>query len=500
MKVLLPVLLALLTVTVVSATGHAAMRASNSFRPEMSAQLDNTVALGAYVAGVTATNSAPLSAFGVLVGKMPVYGLAFQGWSSPRNGFDAGLFESYRLLGSQLVLTWQPGGTEGIQQPAVSWRSLAQGASLLPGTNETLDTYITKWAQNAKNYGHPVLVRLMHEMNGSWYPWGYGVNGNTNPADFVAAWRHVVDIFRSVGATNVQFIWCVAAAASSSADASLFPGDAYVDWLSIDGYNRVPQEWTSLFDRFAVPYRILTALSNKPIMIGETASIEQTISGGQSKADWIRQGFLTSIPQSFPQIKAILWFNHAGQTGEDYPVDSSASSLDAYRQVVTNSYYQGTAIASSPPTPTSTSMPAPIVTATRQPSATPEPSTGNRPTPTVRFQLDAVRVQNSARPNWGKHAKSVPRIRTGHRVVLAIYVTIEQLPRKVSLKLVWVAKRGAHVVTTHRAQISFSSGRGRRYSAHWVHDFRTIGAYSVTGTATIEGQTKLKAVKFKVTR
>ncbi len=36
---------------------------------------------------------------------------------------------------------------------------------------------------------------------------GLGVNGD-QPGEFVAAWRHVHDIFTSVGATNATWVWC----------------------------------------------------------------------------------------------------------------------------------------------------------------------------------------------------------------------------------------------------------------------------------------------------
>src|SRR5690349_24021953 len=41
------------------------------------------------------------------------------------------------------------------------------------------------------------------QMNGDWqFPWSAQLNGNT-PADYIAAWRHVHDLFAQAGATNV---------------------------------------------------------------------------------------------------------------------------------------------------------------------------------------------------------------------------------------------------------------------------------------------------------
>ena len=63
------------------------------------------------------------------------------------------------------------------------------------------------WRENAKAIRRqrwPVVLRFAHEMNGHWYPWGAH---RTDPADFVAAWRHIHDVFRTVGATNVIWTW-----------------------------------------------------------------------------------------------------------------------------------------------------------------------------------------------------------------------------------------------------------------------------------------------------
>jgi hypothetical protein len=69
------------------------------------------------------------------------------------------------------------------------------------------DNYIRSWAAAAKSWGQPLFLRYAWEMNAPWFSWGSGANGTTG-ADYVAAWRHVHDIFQSVGATNVKWVWC----------------------------------------------------------------------------------------------------------------------------------------------------------------------------------------------------------------------------------------------------------------------------------------------------
>jgi beta-mannanase len=72
-------------------------------------------------------------------------------------------------------------------------------------------------------------------MNGDWFPWDEGVNGNT-PGQFVQAWRHVHDIASAVGATNVTWVWCPNVTPINNLG-EFYPGDAYVDWTCLDGYN-----------------------------------------------------------------------------------------------------------------------------------------------------------------------------------------------------------------------------------------------------------------------
>jgi beta-mannanase len=138
------------------------------------------------------------------------------------------------------------------------------------------------------------MLRFNHEMNGWWFPWAEGrtstgvVNGNS-PGDYVKAWRHVHDIFTRVGATNVSWLWSpnIVAVNTNYADlASVYPGDAYVDWTGVDGYNWGTSDpdfdWQSFADVFGDIYPKLAA-KGKPIIIGEMASDEV----GGSKAQWI---------------------------------------------------------------------------------------------------------------------------------------------------------------------------------------------------------------------
>jgi hypothetical protein len=68
------------------------------------------------------------------------------------------------------------------------------------------DTYLRSWANALAAWDQPFMLRLFPEMNGGWETYSPGVNGQT-PAQFIAAWRHIWNVFRSAGANKVMFVW-----------------------------------------------------------------------------------------------------------------------------------------------------------------------------------------------------------------------------------------------------------------------------------------------------
>jgi mannan endo-1,4-beta-mannosidase len=119
-------------------------------------------------------------------------------------------------------------------------------------------------------YAHPVILSFGHEMNGHWYPWGYM---HTSPAVFVAAWRHIVTLFRGLGTQNVIWLWTVNIVETSGGilpPGSWWPGSSYVTWVGIDGYYYSPSmTFAYLFGPTIAAVRELTS---DPILIAETAA------------------------------------------------------------------------------------------------------------------------------------------------------------------------------------------------------------------------------------
>jgi len=268
-------------------------------------------------------------------------------WGTESGVFDPSIFQYVDERGGVPLVTWEAwvpiyaGGVAVADQPDFSLSNLVSG---------TYDTYIDSWANGLAEWGKPALLRFGHEMNGDWYPWGVGANGNT-AQQFVDAWLYLHDRFTAAGAENVYWVWSPFASAETAvrgesvALADVFPGDTYVDFVGATGFNwgDTPQPWgvagwDSFTDIFQGIYAELQALSTRSVIITETASAEF----GGDKAEWITSAFLTEIPERFPAIEAVVWFNVLKET--DWRIDSSVESLRAFVTAANSPEMQGTLI------------------------------------------------------------------------------------------------------------------------------------------------------------
>ncbi len=132
------------------------------------------------------------------------------------------------------------------------------------------DAYLARYAQHVRAFGSPVAISFGHEMNGYWYSWSHR---HVSPAVFVAAWRHIVTVFRQQRADNVTWLWTVNIIdrrGGIPSPAPWWPGSSYVNWVGIDGYYYKPSwKFASLFGPTIKAVRGLTL---DPILISETAA------------------------------------------------------------------------------------------------------------------------------------------------------------------------------------------------------------------------------------
>ena len=261
-------------------------------------------------------------------------------------GFRADLMNKARIRGYLPVLSWGSySAAAGPQQKAYRLAEIIDGR---------YDAFIRAWATEAKRWGHPFFLRFDWEMNTNSVPYSEHSNGN-RPGEFVRMWRHVHDLFQQVGATNVTWVWCpnVEYPTSVKPLASLYPGDAYVDWTCLDGYNwgtnpHHRDVWRSFGEVFRSTYDLVTRriAPTKPLMIGETASTEI----GGSKARWITNALTRQVPYGFPQIQALVWFNKYWG-GMDWPIESSRAARQALRAAIQSHVYSANRFAHADTSP-----------------------------------------------------------------------------------------------------------------------------------------------------
>ncbi|HEY2317449.1 MAG TPA: glycosyltransferase family 2 protein [Solirubrobacteraceae bacterium] len=220
--------------------------------------------------------------------------------------------------GSIPEISWEPWDYSGsaTDQPQFTLASIIDGRH---------DAYIRRWARTLRRYGHPVYLRFAQEMNGNWYPWSEAVNGN-HPGQFVAAWRHVHQMFTELGADNVRWIWSPAAG-TAHLDAGLYPGRAFVDIVGVSAFNGGSHlkwgGWRSFARIFNPTARSLAAIApGKPVQISEVASAE----GGGSKAAWISAMF--NDLRAHPEVTSMLWYDLRKQA--DWPVSSDPAAARAF--------------------------------------------------------------------------------------------------------------------------------------------------------------------------
>jgi mannan endo-1,4-beta-mannosidase len=253
--------------------------------------------LGAFVKGVPASY-APLESFANTTGVQQNVALYYSGW---HEGFQSAFAIQAKDKGAVPLVQIDP--------TKVSLRAIVAG-----DYDTYLETFATAVASYGRNTGRGVIIGFGHEMNGDWYSWGYH---HVAPALFVAAWRHVVNVFRQQGADDVTWLWTVNVISKSTgipSPAAWWPGSSYVTWVGIDGYYLKPS-WT-FASLFGPTIKAVRALTLDPILVSETGAL----ASARQPAD---------IADLFRGVRAygllgFVWFD-AAHGADDWRLDSPAA-------------------------------------------------------------------------------------------------------------------------------------------------------------------------------
>jgi mannan endo-1,4-beta-mannosidase len=184
------------------------------------------------------------------------------------------------------------------------------------------DAYLSYYAEAVRAYGDPVILSFGHEMNGSWYSWGYR---HTSPASFIAAWRHIVSMFRALGAKNVTWLWTVniinnTQSGTIPSPAAWWPGRSYVTWVGIDGYYLKPS-W-AFAPLFGPTIGVVRQLTDDPILIAETGAVPAA--GQRAKIDNLFAGVRAY------GLLGFVWFDSINSANLDFTI-SGPAAIAAFR-------------------------------------------------------------------------------------------------------------------------------------------------------------------------
>jgi beta-mannanase len=263
---------------------------------------DQASYLGVFESGALQSYQ-PVADFSKAAGMPPNLVGYYSGWEEP---FQVSFAETVRSHGAATLLQWDPTGT--------SVSKIAAGG---------FDSYLRSFARSVRDFGHPVVIGFGHEMNAYWYSWG---STHLPASTFVAAWRHIVTLFRDQGVRNVTWLWTLQADESGTGPiASWWPGAQYVTWVGIDGYYYHSSEtFFSIFGQTIAQVRMFTGL---PILLSEV--------GVGPDADQARK-----IPELFAGMRqygtiGLVWFDiaqHQGVYHQDWHIEDNPAAETAFRR------------------------------------------------------------------------------------------------------------------------------------------------------------------------
>jgi hypothetical protein len=241
--------------------------------------------LGVYEAGAP-PGYEPIADFAQSVGRQPNLAGYYSGWVEP---FATSFADRVRRHGLIPYVQIDP--------------TYASVAAIAAGD---YDTYLRSYAQSVRDFGHAVVIGFGHEMNAPWYSWGYG---HVPPATFVAAWRHIVTLFRGQGADNVTWLWTVNQDRPGTGPiASWWPGPQYVTWVGIDGYYFRPSDTFSKV--FGQTIDQVRAFTGKPVLLSETAV-------GPAAGQFVKIGNLFAGMHQYKTL-GLVWFDETQTGGIDH--------------------------------------------------------------------------------------------------------------------------------------------------------------------------------------
>lgn len=204
------------------------------------------------------------------------------------------------------------------------------------------DNFLHKAGKNLSHVKQPFYLVFGWEMNNKDNEWSIPYT-KSSPTDFIAAWRHIHSVFKQEKASNVIWVFCPNVPDDAKVPYStIYPGNDYVDWIGLDGYNwgttQSWSQWISFAGVFTGSYKKLTGIApNKPMMLAEVNTTDK----GGDKSVWYTDMLTKQIPYNFPKIDAVVIFNEDKKKQEhvNWRVDVTPDTLHAFIAGIHSGFY-----------------------------------------------------------------------------------------------------------------------------------------------------------------
>ncbi len=236
------------------------------------------------------------------------------------NRTDRGLAAGHRTLD----ISWN--AVDYRTRAKISYQSIASG--------QWDASVIRPEARALKHFHHRIFIDFNHEFDSR------AQSGHGTPAQYVAAYRHIHDVFRSAGVHNVIWVWVTTGDRYHAKQVRAgYPGSRYVDWVGYDPYNFAQCHtwpWHSPYRTIHPYYRWLSnqpGMRHKPIMLGEYASAP-----GPTIETWYAG--IAGTLRRMPRIKAVMEFDHETSSC-DFRIEADPAALAGFTASSTAPYVLG---------------------------------------------------------------------------------------------------------------------------------------------------------------
>jgi mannan endo-1,4-beta-mannosidase len=250
----------------------------------------------------TASSYQPTTLFTSVAGRKPNLTAYYSSWGMP---FRARFATAAARAGAVVLVHMLP------------WHQTM--AAIAAGDS---DRYLHQFAAAVRRYGGHVIISFAPEADGGWYPWAWH---HADAARWVAAWRHVVSVFRESDATNVTWLWVMSGDSPAAGHVrQWWPGPRYVDWIGVDGYYVTPANtFRSVIGKTV---RSIRKFTRKPVLLSEVGIGPRA--GQAAKIS----GLFTGIRRD--HLLGLVYFDvnqHQGLYHQDWRLDDNPAAVAAFR-------------------------------------------------------------------------------------------------------------------------------------------------------------------------